>query len=409
MAKSKINNTTIPGDDELETRELPVLGNGNSASDAADENSVNEIEAVLKANELEGGILRLNRRGPTDHSYVYVVKMPVKDFDIDYIKKVYGGGDYKAQTWRANGQIYKKFEFSIDGRFTGHIDPKAALESGGKSSANSAQDAMAIARMMNDNQQKGPDMTQMMTMMQKSSSENMQMMVMMMQQSSQQMMAMMQAMGQTMAAAMAKPVGPDNSSAIMPVLIEMIRAGNNKGGASAGPSLLEQVETLKLLKEIANPSGGKDDDDDEKEPSMMERLAKVAVPLLFGGNFQMPVLPTASVNNPPQTAAAPQVQVVTQVSPDEQQRLSQTNGMMTQLLGAAERDSDPGLYHDLTMESQSIEQLPALKQLLERDDYIQLLYNFDQALLVRAIAKKAWFDTLRTQLLESINEALKPA
>ena len=108
MAKSNRGGAKSPTDEEEQEQQQQMGGFGpiNHGEDGEDE-SLKQINEVLSANDLAGGTIRLYRRGPTDRSFSYLDKMPISEFDIDYIKKVYGGGDYQGKTYRSSGQIGK--------------------------------------------------------------------------------------------------------------------------------------------------------------------------------------------------------------------------------------------------------------------------------------------------------------
>jgi len=377
-----------------------------AALSGSEDPNVKEIEDMLKSNDLEGGTLRLSRRGPLDSGFAYIGKFRVKEFDIEQIKKVYGGGDYQAQTFRANGQMGKKVAFSIDPRFKGIVaDEKGAIGSPGSGGMDMAMlprliDALKPAPVAQDTSFK-----EMMALMQQSSEKNMMMMMQMMQNSTQVMVAAMQTIG-------SRPESkPDNTAltAMMPVLIEMIR--QQKGGNG----LAETITTMKAVKELMTGEGGGEGGEPKEEDSFMMKLVKALGPTLLPVLAGAPAPRPASQGALPaaQPPARPQAQPIAQPgassppppapAPAQTGDTAQAIGMFAvQLVRAAEADSDPGLYHDIIVDALNEEQLKQLGAVLAQDNYLEQIYGAEPDTLARAKIKVRWFEGLRAMLLESL-------
>lgn len=392
MAKKSLKDLSTDDLDDPNNSHQAALPIGGDEDDA----STRQIDEMLKGNDLDGGTIRLSRRGPTDNGFSYIGKMRISEFDLDNIKKVYGGGDYQGQTFRANGQMGKKISFSIDARFRGIIDPQD------KSNAAAPSNPMDLPRLI-DALKDRPDTGQadLIKMMMKSSESNMMLMMQMMQQSTQIMVAAMQSNNN-------RPIpvapAPDNSvlTAMMPVLIEMIRSNNGgKGG-----SITEIVAAIKAIKSINED----DKDVPEKEEEsfgmkLVKALGPVVLPALTGqGSHPMPPaaarpLPSSAQPGnatPPQPGAAP--------APKAEDPTSQAVGMfLIQLVSAAENNGDPGLYHDIVVEVLNQEQAERMKMVLGSDDFLEQLYGADPNILARAKMKVTWFQELRQMLLATLN------
>lgn len=373
-----------------------------SREEKADEESYQQIDDMLKANDLEGGSIRLTRRGPGETNFSYVQKFKIQEFDIDFIKSSYGGGDYIGQTFRSNGQMGKRFTFAIDKRFKGTIDlsdrdtREAVREKG--------PDLVRLFEVMREGKSDGLDMATMMQAMQKSQSDNMAMMMAMMQQSTQMMTSAMTSIASM--SANKGGGGDDTVKALMPVLIAMI----NKGGNSNGGGIKDTIESMALLKGMWEKEGS---DDGDKDESLMDKLFKFGGPLLNamaaakgGAAPRMLQAPAAS---PQPGAAGPQADGPKAEQPQAQPQVNTSEvTMLVMFLNGAEKDSDTGLYCDMFMDMITSEQIPMVTMLLNSADYLNQLYGSYPELLSRALLKKSWFDALKMQILGAIAEASTP-
>lgn len=381
-----------------------------TAQEQEENESYQQITDMLKANDLEGGTIRINRRGPGETSHSYCTKIKVQEFDIEFVKKTFGGGDYLCQCFRANGQLGRRFSFSIDARFKGSLDTS---DRGVMSAAQDNGSAMVkmVEALRQDN--KGNDMTPILQTMMKASSDNMAMMMAMMQQSTQMMTSAMTSIA-TMAASGKKEGGGDESmKALVPVLVAMI----NKPSPPAG-SIEETVKTMALLKGMYEPQGGGDGED--KEEGLLDKVFKLGGPLISAlvasrGGAPMVVPPQRQLPAPGgqpqhQPQQQPQHQAQQEQRAQEQQYQqpqpvpapSQEVLMLGMFLHGAEKGSDPGLYHDLLMDLVQENQVEVMEQVLKSENYLDLLYGSSPDALAKAKLYKSWFDELRDLVLQSI-------
>src|SRR5438552_15476326 len=91
---------------------LVVEENGDLVDDA-ELDDLRDIVEMLRSNDMAGGMVRLDRKGTNDEKFQFAAHIPVTEFSLDHVKRIYGGGDYKARAHRADGRIHKRFDFSV--------------------------------------------------------------------------------------------------------------------------------------------------------------------------------------------------------------------------------------------------------------------------------------------------------
>jgi hypothetical protein len=322
--------------------------------------------------------------------------MKADDWDTEMVyehcKKVYGGGDYRCQTFRATGAMYKPFEFTIDYRFKGTLDDKdikVLQQTGGDSSMLMFK---MFETMRNQGQQDGLKPNELITMMEKmngkSEQSNMMMMTLMiksMESSQNNMMTMM--------------------SAILPALM------GNRPADTNGPLLLELIkqkqehhpmkdtlEMMATIKEIFDPKANKE----EEEPDdMWSKLAKLAGPVVKGlmnGQPQQP-LPTVTTE-PPTGQPAPEPQ------PAKPSDLPQYGGLymlmptaykslFAMAIAAAEKGGDVGLYADIILDQLDENGMRLVQQTLTGSDWCAKLLGDENAVA----HVRPWLEELRRIIL----------
>lgn len=388
--ESELQNQVLPQNTSLRrpTEHEPV-----AEEDRLDGIDLRKINEIISSEDVQkGGFIRLERRGPFDQKYAYVCKLDPEAFDIDQITKLYGGGDYQGRTFRANGQMYKMFNFSIDARHKGalgegQIKELAEAEKGGGMNKTLLEAALA-------NKTGGPEnnpnfMAKMMEMMGGRQDQSMLMMMTMMQtmtaqmnaaqeNSTKMMVAMMTAMGAS------KPVGLD------PVVVELL-----KQKASVDP-LEHMLKMMGMAKELTAGAAP------EKEKTMMEQVIGAAAPAvasLFMGKMQPPGQPQPSTQV---IAQAPKPATQIQPSPDDMQAMM-IRAFLNQVLAAAARGSDPALYVDMIFDNCSETQIGEIKRNLTDATWPVNLFGDDQ----RAVQFRPWLDELKKQLLLDEDAAIE--
>ncbi len=384
MAKNSNKDATVEQDEPLEATTADEVLSGVDLEDAR------KIEQIISSNELSGGSIRLERKGPTDSTYQYVAKFKVADgFDLEFIKQVYGGGDYKAKTFRSTGAFHKPFEFSIDYRHKGKLDVDALPKPGG--------DKQDIPTLMNAMRQWLPQADgkaddRMMAMFKTMGDSQQAMMMFMMQsqqQQSQQMMGMFTAMATAMAGNKSTPTD------ITPVLIEMIKSSHNGGSSKSGSDLPTLIEAMRSLKELtggaaATATGG----DDEKETTfdkIMKYGGPVLAAILTKTPLAMPGAPAGQPQLPAPSDQPPAIDVNTNA-----QMPPAVGAFIGMILGAASKNADTATYANLIDDSLDPAQADILCGILQRPDWIEKLAETDRRVLNFA----PWFTKLRGELLE---------
>lgn len=375
---SKIGETDISSAADEALERSPLI-----PSDAVDEEEMKKIEQFLKDTELAGGSIRLERKGPSDSSYQYCTKIRVDDgFDLDLIKRVWGGGDYKAKTFRSNGQMYKSFTFSIDYRIKGSMDMAGSTTP----ATDDTKSLVALAQIMK------PDSSQnnmLVKFMEQSANQSNQMMTMFMamsQQSQQQMMTMMTAMATAMGG---NKTGGD-VAALIPVLTAMINRPIPAVTSEKGSNLVELIEAMKAMKELAVPGSVPPE---KEEESVFDKIIKYGGPVLAAILTRQPIqMPDASgqaapLQLPPPGGPAP--------APSGQLPPEFTM-YVNMILGAATKNADTGTYVGLIADNLDDQQSTILCGILQQPDWIQKLAETDR----RVLNFVPWFTKLRNELLE---------
>ena len=347
------------------------------------DSSLNEIESRLKTELLDGGTIRITRRGPMDALYAYVTKMDIRAFEIESIKKIYGGGDYKCQTFRKNGQMGPQVNFSVDARFRGVVDPDRSDGNGnGK-----AVDPVALMKsakdlMGGDTAERSSHMSQIMKMQ----ADNTSMMMTLMMESSKQQMAMMAGMMTAMSQAMANKSSVQSGFGMQDVigLLTLIKSGEGK---------TDLVQLIQAVKELKGVTDGAGEETAKTWPEkIMEALPHAAsiVESLRGGGKPAPQVTAAPQlkSLPPPTAGA---------SVPSEASVKQGLGM---IIMAAKNNRDVELYHDMILELVSDDQLPMLQAALTGESwFVQFFGTFPEAESVRP-----WLTKLRDLLLVTLNQ-----
>lgn len=352
-----------------------------SALEAADRENIDKV--VLSGDVSRGGKIRVTRKGPFDQVFQYVTTIPADSWDtetsFEFIKKVYGGGDYKCQTFRANGQMYKPFEFSIDHRVKGQLDEDAIKQLAAEQQTGrqgSSSDMLKMFELLKptpaQDSLKSSDLIKIMEMGSQKSDQMMMLMVQMMNKSSENMVQMMTVM---------MSANANKGSGIDPVILQMLQAKQEK------TPVIELLEMMKAVKELNAP------EKDEEPKPLWERLLVGAAPAILG----------SLTGGTPQQSQQPQPQAA-QTLPESNQLDEKTAAMLNnylvrmflnKILDAAVSDKDPALYADMISETLSPDQLQTLRGVLTQADWAVKLFGQDQ----RVQGCMAWLSELKTLIL----------
>lgn len=89
---------------------LPTEEEGRTTGDDLD-----ALLAELPAAAASITLSRRNDKNPTQ--WDYCTKIPVNEFDLEAVKREFGGGIYRGQVKQGTGQMVRQFTFSIESRF----------------------------------------------------------------------------------------------------------------------------------------------------------------------------------------------------------------------------------------------------------------------------------------------------
>lgn len=381
MAKEKPAATT----EELLGKAPSVITVEPDERNSGDDIDASKIDAILTSSDVQnGGKIRMERRGPADQVFQYICKIATEDFDIERIKKVYGGGDYKCQTFRANGQMYKPFNFSIDYRFKGSLDDtqiKLLSQDNGEMGKMADRQTMLISQLMSSRNSN----SEMMQLFQLSSERSDRMFQMMMQQAAEA----QKSTATIIAACMAS-----RGNGMDPMVMELLKSQINRPTSSPTDPAAQlglMKELLGLAREMTGPVKEKE------ESSMVEKVLNAALPLVEKWAGGRPAVSTRPVQLPavPVTPSTPS-------QPDGVQEFAKmVNAYLSQIVSAAERNADPALYADIILDALPPEKLQDVIEILTRDDWRVILFNND----ARVIEHAAWFEELRQLILSNGNDA----
>ena len=120
----------LQGGEEIGLSDEPLAPQAPPA-DAEDEADEDEIKRIFTSNDLTGGYLRIYRRGALEPGYTYCTRIDAGDFDIDNLKKLYGGGTYRITAFTSKGKYFARKTLHIDERIkevsgVHDVDPRIA-------------------------------------------------------------------------------------------------------------------------------------------------------------------------------------------------------------------------------------------------------------------------------------------
>jgi len=341
---------------------------------------VDRIQQLLKELDLTGGVARIFRQKPGKADFDYEGELPVDNFSLETIKRVYGGGRYQIRLTAKGGKYVKQIKFSIDPRHVGEMDrinqtPNAVIPTSDNSNLitfllKAQQDSQDRAQ-----QQQAAMMTLMVTMMTES------------QKATAQMMS---------AAFHREPINvtPEPASRLMEVMMPMLIAQMQ---APKTNNLSDLVESLKVVKELATGQPEKE----EKEEDMLDKIVKVGAPLLgafMSRNQPMPTPVPVAAPNPQQRPQIPVQQEDPKTAAAEAKMrslLGQLRMVTPILVRAAKKDSPIESYLDILDDTLDEEGFGMLVMFLQRDDWVTTLFNDDPGVRENI----GWFDNFRAMVL----------
>jgi len=345
------------------------------ALDNVDREKIDEI--ILSNDVQKGGKIRIERRGPMDQKFYYLCTVPPEGWNtedmIERCKLKFGGGDYQCRTFRANGQMYKMFNFSIDPRFKGQLDEEEIKRLAADGGLKSGDMTTRLLDMVQAPRGDGIKMTEIMGLMDRAtgkSDSTMAMMMTMMMKSQETQSQNFTAMITALATMFAGKGGQDNQT----ILMELIKQKQDR------PPMSETLEMMRQIKDIFEK------EPDDKEETMWEKVGKLLAPVaerMVGFTPAIPGQPQAQVRTPPKP------QGLVAMMPAEYAVLFKMG------LKAARQNSDPALYLDLMVDQMDEQSFQMVKQTLTPDDWCVKLFG-DEAQVADI---RPWLDELRRLIL----------
>lgn len=338
-------------------------------------------KVILSSDVQKGGKIRIERKGPLEQNYQFILTMPAdqwKDTDevYEHIKRIYGGGDYRCQTFRANGQLYKPFSFSIDYRFKGKLDEdeirRLSFDASKSPAAADGLSKLFETIKADKDTIKPADLISLMDRSSAKSEQNSIVMLTMMMKSMEMAQSNMAAMMAAMAQAFSNRPQQDNT-----ILLELLRQREKQTPINETLDMMAKIKDL-----FEQPT-------DEKE-DMFSKIGKIAGPLLSGmmGQQQVTAPPTqAQIAN---SQPGPKLGGFCAVVPPKYRVLLEMG------IRAAQKNADPATYAELIIDQTDAKGLAWLRGILTEPDWCDKLFG-DEASVTSI---RPWLDDLRTLILE---------
>ena len=351
-----------------------------------EQDDVSKLQSIIRELDLTGGVARIFRQTAGRAEFDYEGELPVDGFNLETIKRVYGGGRYIIRFAAKGGRYVRSIKFSVSPRHKGELETLNT-----PTPVNGNDNGNMIALLMQQAQQAAQQQQQMMTLM-----------VTMMSESNKSMAQVIAAAisGNGRAAVPAEPASK-TVELLMPLMIENMKP---RGGTA------EVVEQLKLLKELTGS-----EPKEEKEEDMMTKILNVGAPILGAlmnrGQAQPPIpMPPPPAPLPAANPALPQAP-----APDETAARRKAEELLLKLrlatpmlvkAAAENREIEP--YLDTLDEMVDDEGYEMLCHLLEQPNWMTLLFGDNPGVL----ANRQWFENFRAVILapdESDTKAAGPA
>jgi len=344
-----------------------------------EQDDVSKIQALMRELDMSGGVARIFRQRPGQAKHEYEGEIPADTFNLETIKRAYGGGDYQVRFAAKGGRYVRSIRFSIDPRHKGELDKVHEIQTPVTQTNDNSQALLAF--MMSQQQAQAQQAQQSMTLM----------------------MTMMNESQKSMAAIIAAAIGggrqvtPDSSNKFIEIMMPMLTESMKpRGGMS------ELTENVKLVKELMGNTPEKEEKDD-----MLEKMMTIGAPLIGAfmsrGQPQQPQPQPVRVNpvQPVQTLPPTQEQLAQSKAQD---LLGKLRFVTPILVRAARKGAFIDSYLDILNDSLDDEGHEMLVYMLQRDDWISTLFNGNPDV----VANRQWFEQLREAILTPEDESTDP-
>lgn len=342
-----------------------------------EQDDVSKLQGIIRELDLSGGVARIFRQTAGRAEFDYEGEVPVDGFNLETVKRVYGGGRYIIRFAAKGGRYVRSIKFSVSPHHRGELDMAATPSASGP-------DNGMIALLMQQAQQSAQQQQQMMTLM-----------VTMMSESNK-------SMAQVIAAAiggnrhsqeprMTVDTGSKTMELLMPLMIEGLKP---RGGTA------EVVEQLKLLKELTG------EPEKEKDEDMLTKIMNVGGPILgalMNRGTQAPIpMPAPSA---PQPAANPALPPTPNPAEEAARRKAEELLMKLRfatpmLVKGASEGKEIQPYLDTLNDMVDDEGYEMLCHLLEQPNWIEILFGNNPGVE----ANRQWFENFREVILNPEDE-----
>jgi uncharacterized protein YoaH (UPF0181 family) len=345
-----------------------------------EQDDVSKIQSLMRELDMSGGVARIFRQRPGQAKHEYEGEIPADTFNLETIKRAYGGGDYQVRFAAKGGRYVRSIRFSIDPRHKGELDKVHEIQTPVTQTNDNSQALLAF--MMSQQQAQAQQAQQSMTLM----------------------MTMMNESQKSMAAIIAAAIGggrqvtPDSSNKFIEIMMPMLTESMKpRGGMS------ELTENVKLVKELMGNAPEKEEKDD-----MLEKMMTIGAPLIGAfmsrGQPQQPQPQPVRVNpvQPVQTLPPTQEQLAQSKAQD---LLGKLRFVTPMLVRAARKGAFIDSYLDILNDSLDDEGHEMLVYMLQREDWISTLFNGNPDV----VANRQWFEQLREAILTPEDESTDTA
>lgn len=337
---------------------------------------VTKLQNIIRELDLSGGVARIFRQTAGRAEFDYEGELPVDGFNLETIKRVYGGGRYIIRFAAKGGRYVRSIKFSVSPRHKGELENTNL-----PAPVSNSPDNGLIAFMMQQNQAAQQQQQQMMTLM-----------MTLMSESSKSMASVIAAAISSGNGRGGGPAEPASRTVelLMPLMIENMKP---RGGTT------EVMEQLKLLKELTGP------EKEEKEEDTMTKILNMGAPILGalmnrgqGGQPPQPIpMPPPPASNP----ALPTPQPDMSAQRKAEALLMKLRLATPMLVRSARENRDIEPLLEILDDMLDDESYGMLCHLLGQPNWTELLFGNNPDVQ----AHRVWFDNFRELILNPEDEA----
>ena len=339
-----------------------------------EQDDVSKLQSIIRELDLTGGVARIFRQTAGRAEFDYEGELPVDGFNLETIKRVYGGGRYIVRFAAKGGRYVRSIKFSVSPHHKGELDTVNTSVA----VSNNSNDNNMIALLMQQAQQSAQQQQQMMTLMVTMMSES--------NKSMAQVIAAAISAGNGRAVVPAEPASK-TVELLMPLMIENMKP---RGGTA------EVVEQLKLLKELT----AGETKEEKGEEDMMTKILNVGAPIL--GALMNRGQPAPAIPMPAPAAPAPTPNPALPGADPERAARENAESLLLKLrlatptlVKAARQNREIEPYLDVLDDMLDDEGYAMLCHLLEQPNWMQLLFAGNP----EVEANREWFENFRAVVL----------